>query len=393
VGYFNVSSLAGNSVKVVHIIIGLNVGGAELMLKRVIESHSGYSDIQHIVISLTNHGPLGRQLVNSGVSVHSLGISNLLNVPFAFVKLRKLLIQLQPDIVHTWMYHADLLGGLAAWSSGFSRILWNVRSTDILKGGSKATIVVRKICAWLSGFLPLVIVCAANASRKEHEAVGYASSKIVVIPNGFELDKAITSGNTKSSIRDEFGIDKTCKIILSVGRFSEVKDHKNFIEAAGKISMLLEDVKFFLVGRDLTGDNEKLLSMIKATGNTDAFYLLGERDDIPKCMRESDVFCMHSKTEGFPNVLGEAMAAGLPCVTTDVGDAAYLLANPEWVVPPSLPDVLADKLYQLLSLSTREREDLGLSFVSRISENFTMRDVSQRYLDLYRSVFNSNSTI
>jgi glycosyltransferase involved in cell wall biosynthesis len=380
-------------MKIVHIIIGLNIGGAELMLKRVIESHSEYSDIQHTVISLTNHGPVGRQLVDSGFSVYSLGISSFLNIPSRFIKLRKLLIQLQPDIVQTWMYHADLLGSLAAWSSGFSRILWNVRSTDILKGGSKATIVIRKICAWLSGFLPLAIVCAANASRIEHEAVGYTSGKMLVIPNGFELNKSATSGNTHTSIRDEFGIDKTCKVILSVGRYSEVKDHKNFIKAAGLISMLLEDVKFLLVGRDLTEDNKEIVSMIKFSGITDSVFLLGEREDISKCMRESDVFCMHSKTEGFPNVLGEAMATGLPCVATDVGDAAYLLGNPEWVVPPSSPEVMAEKLYQLLSLSTHERKDLGLSLTLRIKKKFTMKQTSQRYLDLYKSVLSSNSTI
>jgi glycosyltransferase involved in cell wall biosynthesis len=129
--------------------------------------------------------------------------------------------------------------------------------------------------------------------------------------------------------------------------------------------------------------------MIDKTGYPEAFRLLGERSDVPVCLQASDVFCLHSVTEGFPNVLGEAMAVGLPCVTTDVGDAAYLLDQIEWVVPAADKDKLADKLNKMLSLSEVERKAFGQTAAFRIRENFTMDIISRRYSDLYASILDS----
>lgn len=376
-------------MKVAHVIIGLNVGGAELMLKRLIESHSHKPDIEHVVISLTNQGVLGEQLSNQGIALHCLGMTSLIKGPFVFFRLRKLLRLLRPDIVHTWMYHGDLLGGVAASSVGLRNVVWCIRSTDIRKGGSKVTLLVRKICAWLSGWVPRVIVCAADASRQVHEALGYSADKMQVIPNGFELDKLITTQMSNTTVRDELAISDNCKLVISVGRFNPVKDHKTFIEAAGKLAAQRDDVRFVLVGRGLDYSNVSLMSMIEKTGHADAFYLLGERNDVAACLKASDVFCLHSVTEGFPNVLGEAMAVGLPCVTTDVGDAAYLLNNSEWVVPAASPEKLAEKLNMLLSLPEAERTALGEAGAVRIREHFTMDVISRRYYNLYRSLLDS----
>lgn len=373
-------------MKIVHVIIGLDVGGAELMLKRLVESHREQSGIEHSIISLSNRGGLGEQLAKQGVPVYYLGMSSIIKGPATFYKLRKLLKTLRPDIVHTWMYHADLLGGLAARSIGLSNIVWCIRSTDISKGGSKTTLLIRKLCAGLSGWLPSIIVCAADASRKVHEAVGYASNKMRVIPNGFELDKLLPTGSDYSCIRDELDLNNSCKLVLSVGRYNPVKDHKTFIEAAGKVAALYKDVRFLLVGRDIEYSNNQLMSLINRTGQSKLFHLLGERNDVPACLQASDIFCLHSVTEGFPNVLGEAMAVGLPCVTTDVGDAAYILDNPQWVVPAASPSKLADKLNAMLSLSTADRDAIGQAAASRIREHFTMDVISGLYYEVYASL-------
>lgn len=378
-------------MRVVHVIVGLNIGGAELMLKRLIDSHSRHhSGVNHAVISLTDQGVLGDQLNKQGASVYCLGMTSIFSGPATFFKLRKLLRELRPDVVHTWMYHADLLGGLAAGSLGLRNIIWCIRSTDIHKGGSKVTLLIRKLCAWLSGRLPCVIVCAADASRQVHEAVGYASDKMQVIPNGFELDKLLPTESNGTRVRDELGIGHDCKLVVSVGRYNPVKDHKTFIEAAGKVAAHRDDVNFMLVGRDLERSNSQLMALIDATGEADAFYLLGERNDVPACLQASDVFCLHSATEGFPNVLAEAMAVGLPCITTNVGDAAYLLNNPEWVVPAASPDNLAEKLNGLLSLSYDNRAALGEVAATRIRRCFSIDEIGHRYYDLYASLVYSS---
>ncbi len=376
-------------MKVVHVIIGLSVGGAELMLKRLIESHRNEPAVEHTVISLTDLGALGETLISEGFEVYCLGMSSMVKGPVTLFRLRRLLRQLSPDIVHTWMYHADLLGGVAARTTGFRNVVWCIRSTDIRKGGSKVTILIRKVCAWLSEYLPRAIVCAAESSRQVHEVVGYAPNKMQVIPNGFELEKLVPVNTSGAAVRDELGISKSCKVVISVGRFNPVKDHRSFIEAAGMVAAQRDDVRFILVGRGLESENPELQSMIEATHKRGAFYLLGERDDVPACLAASDIFCLHSVTEGFPNVLGEAMAVGVPCITTDVGDAAFLLDQPEWVVPAGSPKRLAEKILNMLSMPDSARKKLGETAALRIRGDFTMDVVSRKYFELYQSLLRS----
>ena len=376
-------------MKVVHVIIGLSVGGAELMLKRLIESHRNEPAVEHTVISLTDLGALGETLISEGFEVYCLGMSSMVKGPVTLFRLRRLLRQLSPDIVHTWMYHADLLGGVAARTTGFRNVVWCIRSTDIRKGGSKVTILIRKVCAWLSEYLLRAIVCAAESSRQVHEVVGYAPNKMQVIPNGFELEKLVPVNTSGAAVRDELGISKSCKVVISVGRFNPVKDHRSFIEAAGMVAAQRDDVRFILVGRGLESENPELQSMIEATHKRGAFYLLGERDDVPACLAASDIFCLHSVTEGFPNVLGEAMAVGVPCITTDVGDAAFLLDQPEWVVPAGSPKRLAEKILNMLSMPDSARKKLGETAALRIRGDFTMDVVSRKYFELYQSLLRS----
>lgn len=382
----NVSGMVSKTVKVTHVIIGLNVGGAELMLKRLIESHLDRPDIEHSVISLTDMGVLGEQLTKQGVAVYCLGMASILKGPVTFFKLRKLLRTLRPDVVHTWMYHADLLGGLAAKSVGVSHVVWSIRTTYLNAGVSKVTNLIRKLCAWLSWRLPSVIVCAANASRKVHEEVGYASEKIQVIPNGFDVARLLSESKYEKNVRDELGISKDSKVVISVGRYNPDKDHKTFIKAAALVVEQYSNVKFILVGRGLEYTNAQLMAVINATGKSDSFYLLGERTYVPAYLRVSDVFCLHSVTEGFPNVLGEAMTLGLPCITTNVGDAGYLLSNDDWVVPSANPEKLAEKIKSLLSLADVERQELGKNYAKRIREFFSMSAISQNYYNLYESL-------
>ena len=153
--HYHVSSVVRKSMKIVHIIIGLNIGGAELSLKRLIDTQHKNNNFENTVVSLTDIGPIVRQLIDAGISFNSIGMRNVMNVPFAFLKLRRLLFHFQPDIVQTWMYHADFLGGVAAKSLGFDNIVWNIRSTNIDKGGSRATLIIRKICALLSYYIPI----------------------------------------------------------------------------------------------------------------------------------------------------------------------------------------------------------------------------------------------
>lgn len=365
----------------------MNVGGAELMLRRLIlTQHAQQFGVAHKIISLTSVGEVGAQLQAEGVSVTSLGMRSVLQVPLAFFRLVGLLRRLRPDVVQTWMYHADLLGGLAARLAGCRHVIWGIRTTDIGKGGSRATALVRWLCSRLSCWVPRRIVCAASAARRLHAAIGYCADRMVVIPNGFDLTSLQASSAEVASLRDACGLGANVLVVGTLGRFNAVKDQQNFVCAAGVLAQHYPAVRFLLVGRGCDAANGVLSAWIAATGFPQRFVLLGERQDAPVCLAAMDVFALPSRTEGFPNVLAEAMAMGLPCVSTDVGDAAVVLGDCSEVVPPEDAQALARALARLLDMPAQQRAALGAAGRNRIEQEFSMARCAERFAAVYEDV-------
>lgn len=372
-------------MKVTHVIIGLGIGGAELMLQRLVEGLNGNDGMEHSVISLTDLGPVGQQMQNAGISVMALNMKNAVSLPRIFYKLRYELKIQKPDIIQTWMYHSDFLGGLAAKSLGIDNIIWGIRTTDVTLGRSKLTVKLRKLSAILSYSIPKIIICAADAGRIVHEQVGYDSSKMKVIPNGFDLDRLTVKPEQRKEFRAEHGFTDEEVIIGSIGRFNPIKNQKLFVETAALLTPQYPNIRFLLIGRDNTWDNTELVSWIKQHSLGDKFVLLGERSDVPVCLAAMDIFCLHSKTEGFPNVLGEAMAMGLPCVATDVGDAKVLLANTGKTVSLTALS-LCDGITEILNLDKSSMTKLGLQARKRLYDNYSLSKIIEQYNNVYKSL-------
>lgn len=371
------------SNKIVHIIIALNVGGAELMLKRLIVcSNKESNKFKHIVISLTDLGTVGPQLQAEGITVYQMGMKTLTSIPKIFFALRELLKDIKPDVVQTWMYHADFLGGLAAKSVGIKNIIWGVRTTDVTQGGSKLTVQLAKICARLSYKIPTTIVCAAHVSKKHHITLGYDKSKMLVIPNGFDMESICSTKIDGYKIREENDLTEADIIIGSVGRFNPVKNQKLFVQVAAELISVKPSLKFMMVGRDNTADNKILTGWLEQYGIAKNFRLLGQRDDVTKCFQALDVFCLHSKTEGFPNVLVEAMANNIPCVTTDVGDARLIAQNYGIISSNSNPDELA---YCILKMIDKISENKVQETYSYIRDNFSIENTYNEYSKIWNS--------
>jgi glycosyltransferase involved in cell wall biosynthesis len=372
---------------IVHVIVGLEVGGAELMLKRLIESYHGSDEYRHAVISLSGIGVVGTRLRADGVEVHALGMRSVLDTPAALFRLTKLIRLMRPDVVQTWMYHADLLGGLAARLAGNRNVIWGIRTTEVKADGSRTIAVVRKLCAWLSHFLPKAIICAAEASRSAHITVGYDASRLIVVPNGFDFTRLFATPVQRDALRLQCGLGAAGVVVVGyLGRFHPVKDQENFVRAAGLVAQRYSNVRFLMVGRNLDARNVQLAEWIKLSGFGDRFILLGERDDVPVCLAAMEIFCMSSRTEGFPNVVGEAMAMGLPCVVTDVGDARTLVADTGVVVPKADSVALAGGMGVLLAMTSDERRQLGQKARERIHAEFTIERAGERFESIYRDI-------
>jgi glycosyltransferase involved in cell wall biosynthesis len=368
---------------VLHVITGLAVGGAEMALYRLILEFRG-SDYSHTVIVLTPGGGMYSRFVESGIKLIVLDVRRapLTNI----LRLYRLMRTMRPDIVQTWLYHADFLGGLAARVAGNRNVIWGIRTTDVDGGCARSTAVVRHLCAALSRWVPHTIVCVAEAARRSHSVLGYDASRMVVVGNGFDLSALTPSRNGRAALRARCGFDADHIVLGTLGRFNLDKDHASFVKAAGQLAHRHPRLRFLMVGKNLDAANSELTGWIAATGYADRFTLLGERADVAVCLAAMDIFCLSSRTEAFPNVVGEAMAMGLPCVATDVGDVAVLMANTGVIVPRADPDALAQGVAGLVALEPGHREQMGQQARERIGAMFTMTCVRERFERIYECV-------
>lgn len=378
-------------MRIVHVIAGLGVGGAEHFLRRLILSAQAANGAEHLVISLTTVGEVGLQLREAGVPVEALDMHSVLSVPTTLLRLKRRLAALRPDIVQGWMYHADLLGGVAARWAGQGRVVWGVRGSELVAGTPATTRATRWCCARLSARVPDVIVCAAEAGRRAHVALGYDATRTRVIPNGFDDDAHHATSRTSSSVRGELGWSAEVPVIGVIGRFHPAKGIDHFVQAAGLLRRKLPEARFLMLGRGLTTANTELMQWVGASGAGSQMALLGERTDVPRCLAAMDVLVLSSRAEGFPNVVGEAMTAGVPCVVTDVGDARLLVGDTGRVVPREDPVALADGVLQLLSQSPADRASLGDRAKARIRAEFSLARSCERFNALYAELLNGRS--
>lgn len=366
---------------VFHLISSLNTGGAETMLMRLVVAMPYH---KHVVVSLTDLGPVAETLAAAGHPVYCLNL-NIISFPFALVKLGYLLKKYKPNVMQTWMYHSDLIGGLMGKICGISNIVWNVRNTEISQSGISTTKLIIKLCALFSKFLPNKIICCAESAKIKHIALGYDDVRMTVIPNGFDPDVFFIEGCSKAEIRSAVGLPSDGYIIGIVGRFDRLKGYDVFLKAAGFFSDNYSyPVTFVLVGRGISADNAVLQNWIHQYGSAARFCLLGESLKVSKILQAFDVYCLSSYAEGFPNVVAEAMLMETPCVVTNVGDAAAMVGDTGVVVASGDHVGLAKGWLKILTLGDVEREKIGHMARKRIINLFSIGKVAARYNDIYR---------
>ena len=356
-----------------------------MLLKLLTELGRGRFD--PVVVSLVSVGPVGDRLRAMGIPVHCLDLRRGIPDPRSVWRLSRLLARERPRLVQTWMYHADLIGGLAAAMAGGPPVAWNIRQAVISRRLHKAgTLWTAKICARLSRRLPDRIVCCSEAARAVHIAMGYDAGRMTVIPNGFDLDAFRPDPGAGRSLRRELGVSESAPLIGLAARLHPQKDHANFLDAAGRLGKARPDVHFVLCGDGVTEDAAELVAWVDEAGLRGRCHLLGRRSDMPTFQAALDIATCSSITEGFPNVVGEAMASGVPCAVTDVGDSAFLVGETGRVVPARDPAALAGAWESLLALPPEGRAALGAAARHRVAGHFSLAAVAARYAVLYESM-------
>jgi len=382
------SNINGYNVKIIHVITTLTHGGAEAVLYRLCSNDRLNT---HIVVSLMDEGiyAFGPSLQKVGIAVHYLNMPRSRVTISGVIKLFRLIRNLKPDVVQTWMYHADLIGGIVAKLAGVKQIYWNIRNSTLELGKSKySTIMVLKLCAKLSGFLPKGIVCCAYKAKEVHATLGYDAKKMFIIGNGYDLSIFKESPDLGRKFREELNLAKDTRLLGMVGRFDPQKDHFGLLEALNLVKQAGFEFRFCLVGDDLNFGNIKLIEKIKELDLIEEIILLDRRSDIPVVMNGLDIHLLSSAYgEAFPNVVAEAMACGTPCVTTDVGDAALIVGDTGWVVPPANAARFAEGIAMALKEcggdpdSWQTRREAART---RVIENFGLEKMITAYHAVWR---------
>lgn len=378
--------MSAAALRVVHVITGLGQGGAESVLWRL-ATFPG-QEVEHIVVSLTDDGIYGERLRGAGVTVHALGMPRGRITLGGFMALRRLIAGARPDAVQTWMYHADLIGGLAARLAGVRAVAWGIRNSGAhLERSSRSARMVLRACALLSGVLPGAIVSAAQDAAERHAAKGYRRDRMVVISNGYDLSRYAPDAAARARVRAQWGLDGDVPVIGCVARWDPLKDHANLLRA---VAALVRDgrdagLRCVLVGRGMTIDNPELMALVDKLGLRERLVLAGPSDDVPAVMNGLDLHVLSSCAEGFPNVVAEAMACGVYCVVTDVGDAAYIVGDTGVVVPPEQPEALARGIETALrDVASRGQGRAGEAGRARVLANFDLARMVRDYIAVWR---------
>jgi glycosyltransferase involved in cell wall biosynthesis len=375
-------------MRIMHVITGLTTGGAETMLLKLLSAASG--SMEHVVVSLGDEGTIGSRIAALGVPVHCLRLKRNAPNPFRALSILPLARRIAPQLIQGWMYHGNLMASMATPAvrkNALRRkppVLWNIRQTvyDLRHERWLTAKFIRLGVRLSTG--PAAIIYNSQTSATQHQDLGYCAEKRVIIPNGFDCQVLRPDEAARKAVRAELRVTDDTLVVGMVARYHPMKDHVGFFKAAAMVVRSHPQTRLVLAGTGVSFKQPELAEAVRQNEIQDRVILLGERSDIPRLNNAFDIGCSASAWgEGFSNSIGEAMACGVPCAVTDVGDSAYLVANSGFVAPPHDPETLANAIVRLIEIGRSGRQQLGVKARQRIETEFSLPAIVRRYEDLY----------
>ncbi len=375
---------------IMHVITGLNVGGAEKMMVRLLKNTAH----QCVVVSLRDEGVLGAVINQAGIPVHCLHLARNASIWRGLSKLNNLIERYQPAVIQSWLYAADLLAGYVAVKQNIP-VIWNIRQSETGWVSSQKHIALnQRINAKVSSKWPSSIIYCGHEAKRRHEQIGYQCESSYVIANGIDTNRFTPNDEARGRLRQAwFGnwqLRDQTMLIGIVGRYDPLKNHRRFLQVMASLKSRLEKpFRGVMIGRGMDSENQELRLMIEQLGLIDSCYLLGERDDIEDVMNALDLVVLTSDSEGWPNVIGEAMACQKICVSTNVGDVPEVLGSTGFVVSVKDQKGLVDACEQALGLSFNDKESMEHQARDRMVTQFSLGKTVERYDQLYWSYLSS----
>ena len=359
-------------IRIALLIDRLNYGGAErqfVVLAKALQQHG------HSVVAIVFYadGPLEADLRGSGVTTRVLDKRGRWDlVGFAF-RLARVLRQEQSQVLLCYSGVPNILAVMLKPLFPGVKIVWGVRASNMqLHRYGRLPQIVGRLASVLSRY-PDLVIANSFAGRADVVANGYPRRKIVVIPNGIDTDRFVPCAESRARLRRQWGVSTGEKVIGLVGRLDPMKDHQTFLKVAAILARARGDVRFVCVGDGPAVYRQELQEVGTQLGLDGRLSWIPSQAQMTDVYNGLDVLCSSSSHgEGFPNVLGEAMACGIPCVVTAVGDSARILGQPRFTVHAGDAHALAERLNALLNSPPDEIAQLAAAGRQRIVREFSI---------------------
>ena len=283
-----------------------------------------------------------------------------------------------PDVVYSFLVVPNLFLGIMKLFFPSIKMVWGIRASNVdLSKYDWLTRLTFKMSSWLSPFADVIIV-NSNSGMEYHAEKGFPKNKMKVIPNGIDTDRFYPNNSARQIIRNEWEIAEDETLIGLVGRLDPMKDHQNFFRAAAMFLKRNNKCRFICVGEGPSHYKKEIKHFCEILHLTPYVVWTGERADMCDVYNAMDIVTLSSLSEGFPNVLGEAMACGIPCVATDTGDSRWILGKSGVVVPPNNPGALAEGW----EIGLKDKARNSINGRLHIMETFSVNHLIQKTNDV-----------
>lgn len=361
--------------KIVHIIVGLGDGGAERTLYNLVTKDKLN---KHFVISLTDHGKYGKNFLQKKISVYSLGFKKWQPSLIKINKILKIIKKHNPDIIQTWMYHADFITIFLKIFFPKIKFIWGIRNTVFSINDSFSRWLVFKLCCLFSHLIPNLIISNSQTGIDGHKKAGY-KNKFKLIYNGVNLKKFNSKKINKKTLSPVIGV---------VARYDKQKGYSVLLKSLEILKNKKNSFYCFCIGKNVNSSNKKLMKEIKALNLYKNVFLLGQKKNIENIYKDFDLLVLPSiNGEGFPNVIIEAMACGIPCLVTDVGDSKIIVGKTGWVVPPNNYKKLSQNLESIFKkINSPEWRSKKKNCRARVVKKFSVETMVNNFQKIWNFI-------
>ncbi len=374
---------------VLHFIYGIGGGGAESMLRGLVR-HLDRQRWRVVVVAMRAAGRPAEaaELLQSCDAFHALEETSFLSRS-ALRKLWRVLRQERPAVVQTWMHHADFVGGLVARLAGVPQVVWSIHCREITRAPGESawkTALLRRLIPLAARVAPRCIVSCSQVALEDHARIGYPRAKMLWISNGIDTQRFRPSETARAETRQRLGLTENAPVLGFVGRFHEMKNLPLLLRAFALLTARLPAARLVLCGVREEDLDTECRSLAAALPEPERVVWLPFQSEPELFYPALDLFTLSSRTEACPMTVLEAMACGVPCVTTDVGDCALLTQDTGAATPPGDAAALCAAWEERLRLAPEARAAAGTAARQRVMEHFTLEQAAESYMRLYESL-------